>query len=111
MRASYAARSVEFRAFRDKVRPKSTAPLRAPSRSNFDGNTRRDKQDVGSRKLPQRNPRLAGEELSARDAPADAGRKRYLLGRPQSNVPVGRAARLVRAGARQEVDRAALAGR
>src|SRR5260370_15392209 len=66
---------------------------------------------VRSGKIPPRNPRLAGGQLSAGDAAADDVRRRYVLGRPQYQILLRAAARLVRADARQGLDRPALAER
>ena len=64
---------------------------------------------VRSGKISPRNPRLAGGQLPAGDAAADDLGRGYVLGRPQHQILLRAAARLVRADARQGLDRAALA--
>src|SRR5258708_36464491 len=62
-----------------------------------------------SGKFSSRNPRLAGGQLSAGDAAADDLGRGYVLGRPQHQILLRAATRLVRADARQGLDCAALA--
>src|SRR5947199_7106694 len=62
---------------------------------------------VRSRKISPRNPQLAGGQLPAGDAAADDLGGRYVLGRPQHQLLIRAATRLVRADARQGLDRPA----
>src|SRR5437762_1065790 len=64
---------------------------------------------VRYRTISPRNPRLAASELPAGNAQTHDLRGRYVLGRPQHQILVRAATRLVRTHARQGLDRAGLA--
>src|SRR5438477_5668710 len=88
---------------------RSTEEYAIDRRSAADLHPKWKRRHVRSGKISSRNPQLAGGQLPAGDAAADDLGGRYVLGRPQHQVLIRAAARLVRADARQGLDRPALA--